>query len=113
MVAVDAGKRGRPRSRRQALRTPVRGNVPDLRVHTEMDARGTAGHGVTVAERRSAIHSRTSPNGGPTDSDPVFAHGRGRSRAGARDVVEEMAVDLVLTMIHAARQEVHVRVRIV
>jgi hypothetical protein len=90
-----------------------RGNVPNLRVHTEEDARGTAGHGVTVAERRSAIHSRTSPNGGSDGLASALAYGRWPSVAGARDVVEDMAVDLVIATTHAARPDVHVQVRIV
>jgi hypothetical protein len=33
--------------------------------------------------------------------------------AGARDVVEDMAVDLVIATTHAARPDMHVQVRIV
>ena len=39
--------------------------------------------------------------------------GVGTTQAGSVDDIEEMAVDLVIAMTHAARQDVHVQVRIV
>ena len=39
--------------------------------------------------------------------------GVGSTQADSVDDIEEMAVDLVIAMTHAARQDVHVQVRIV
>ena len=39
--------------------------------------------------------------------------GVGSTQADSIDDIEEMAVDLVIAMTHAARQDVHVQVRIV
>jgi hypothetical protein len=67
-----------------------------------------------VAERRSAIHCRTSPKGwSKGDYWVIDVPVVGTIQADSVDDIEETAIALVLAMTHAAPQDVHVQVRIV
>jgi hypothetical protein len=67
-----------------------------------------------VAERRSAIHCRTSSKGwSKGDYWVIDVPGVGTIQADSVDDIEETAIALVLAMTHAAPQDVHVQVRIV